>query len=55
MTKNLVFSKHRSAGTLVDFSLQCKFWHKDWRKVKVVLREAQELFCLRELIVDSGP
>ena len=45
MTRNLVFSKQWSAGTLVDFSLQCELEHEGWYRAKRKLQWNRPRSC----------
>ena len=54
MKRNLVLSKHWSAGTFFDLSLLCLLELRDGYRPREVLKQAQDLFCLRELVVSSN-
>ena len=56
MTRNIVLSKFRSNGTLwiSPYSVS-RAWPLIQRKEKNVLKQAQELFCLRVLVMSSNP
>ena len=56
MTRSLVLSKHRSAGTFVDFSSQSELKLENLYRPKSKLHwdRSQESFCLRELLVSSN-
>ena len=59
MMRNCSLFKHRSAGTFVDFSLQFEFKHEDWyratwKRRNDILKQQQELFCIRDLVVSSS-
>ena len=60
MTRKLGLSKLRSERTFlnfIDFSLQCVLELEDWCMVKrkMYWDRSKSFFCLRELIVSSGP
>ena len=45
MTRNLALSKHRSAVTFVDFSLQCEIELEDWYRAKSKLNWTRPKSC----------